>query len=194
VYNELSVIDEKGNMLEERRIAPRTKKWYRNEKDTLGHYLSSDIISFGYSTLMSRNYDIYINDYGKKDLMGTEGDFFLQIATKHPIYGISEPLSYYRKHSHNTSGNLTTSVQHFEFLVNQYIKTGQVDALSITRIKILITMMKCFANLQKRQRKSFFHTVAYCFHLSVRQTFLIGSRALRYRMIQPAFYSFFSKR
>lgn len=35
VYNELSIIDETGKIREERRIAPRTKKWYKNETETI---------------------------------------------------------------------------------------------------------------------------------------------------------------
>jgi hypothetical protein len=122
VYNELSLIDENNTIKEKRWLAPRTHKRYKNETDTLGHYISSDMICFGFSTLMSRNY-IYINNYGKKDLMGTEGDFFLQIATKHHIYGIQTPLSAYRRHSHNTSSDLTVSISHFEFLMEKYIET-----------------------------------------------------------------------
>jgi hypothetical protein len=105
--------------------------------------------------------------------MGTEGDFFLQIATKYPIYGISKPLSYYRKHSQNTSGNLANSIQHFEFLVEHCIKTGQVDSLSTTKGRILIAMMKSMENLQHKKRKTLFHNVFHCFQLSFPQTIII---------------------
>ncbi|MDR0282627.1 MAG: hypothetical protein LBI53_04985 [Candidatus Peribacteria bacterium] len=177
-----------GNILEKRRLAPRTKKWYKNETNTIGNFLSSDIICYGYSTLMSKKYDIYIHNYGKIDLMGTETDYFLQIAENHAIYGIQKPLSSYRKHGNNTSKDLTTSISHFEFLVEKYIKMGKVNKSPIIKVKILIAMMKSIANISNKKRKCAIKNIVYCLQLSIIQTFIMGFRSLWYRILKPAFY------
>ena len=188
VYNELSLIDAEGNFLEKRRLAPRTKKWYKNETITIGNFFSSDMICYGYSTLMSRKYNICIHNYDKSDLMGTEVDYLLQIAENHAMYGIQKPLSSYRKHTNNTSKNLTTSISHFEFLVEKYIAMGKVDKPSITKVKILIAMMKSVANIANKKRKNAIKNIIYCCQLSIPQTCIMGFRSLRYRMLKPTFY------
>ena len=91
-----------------------------------------------------------IRDFDRSDLMGSESDFWMQIGSVHPIYGISEPLTYYRRHAQNTSKNLTKSISHFEFLIQKYREYQYINALDFRKMEIIVSMMRAFVDLQNR--------------------------------------------
>ncbi len=91
-----------------------------------------------------------IRDFDRSDLMGSESDFWMQIGSIYPIYGISEPLTYYRRHTQNTSKNLNKSISHFEFLIREYQKHNFIDALIFKKMEIIVSMMRAFAEVQNR--------------------------------------------
>lgn len=190
VYNELSIIDETGKIREERRIAPRTKKWYKNETDTIWKLISSGMVCFSYSTLMSRKFEwIRIHNRWNQTLLWSESDFYLQIADKHNIYGIEQPLTLYRKHWKNTSKDLNITIKHFEFFVQKYFSEGLIEKKEYKKIQILISMMKSFNNINNKEYKIFFKNFINCFRLSPILTLTMWFNSLYYRGIKQYIFN-----
>jgi glycosyltransferase involved in cell wall biosynthesis len=186
VYNELSIIDDVWDILEHRFIWPRTRKWYKNETNTIGRFLTSDMVCFSYSTLMVKRYDgICIRDLGRDDLMGSETDFWLQIASRSPIYGIEEPLTFYRKHSWNTSKDLSISIGHYEYLVNYYYEQEYISGSDMRKLQILIAMMRIFDALHKGKFLDTINLFVSCLRISLVQTLISWFVAIYYRLLKP---------
>jgi glycosyltransferase involved in cell wall biosynthesis len=186
VYNELSIIDETGKIREKRRIAPRTKKWYKNETETIWKLIANDLVCFSYSTLMSKKFKwLKIHNRWNDTLLWSESDFWLQIAKKHNIYGIEKPLTLYRKHGSNTSKDLNITIENFEFFIQQYVAEGEIKQEEYKKIQILIAMMKSFNNIKNKEYKKIFDNVIVCFKLSRKDTIYMWIDSLYYRFIKP---------
>lgn len=188
VYNDLSIINSTWDVIEENRINSRTRKRYKNETDSIWKLLSNDMVCFSYSTLMSRKFDgVIIHNRWKKDLLWSESDYRLQIASKHNIYGIEKSLTLYRKHSNNSSKHLDISIEHFTFLVKNYLSDWYISEQEYNKISILIGLMKFFYSLQnKRIKKAIFYFMG-CFSISFISTIIIWYNSLYYRLIKPYF-------
>ncbi len=194
VYNELSTIDEQSNILERYFLWPRTRKWYKNETDTIWNFLTSDMVCFSYSTLMVKRYDgMKVSDLWFPGLMWSESDFWLQIASRSNIYGIAEPLTLYRKHQNNTSKSLDASISHFEYMITQYSSDGYINKKEYAKMQILILMMKSFGFLQHKEYSTMFHVCLACFQISLVDTIIIGAQSLYYRLIKPYVFSLLYK-
>jgi len=192
VYNEFSIINEKSETIEKRWIAPRTRKRYKNETDTIWDLIASDVVCFWYSTLMSRKFKwIKIHNWWNKQLMWSESDFWLQIANRCNIYGIEDSLTSYRKHSNNTSRNLDSTIKDFEFFVEKYYDDWLIDRENFKKIHILIYMMKCFNDLSKRRFSKFLIHFRVCLNTSLMETIKLLYRSIYYRMIKPYIYKIF---
>lgn len=191
VYNELSIINKKWDIIEEKWIAPRTKKWYKNQTNNAWKILASDVVCFSYSTLMSRKFDwIKIHNRGNKTFLGSEWDFLLQIAKKHNLYGIQEPLTLYRKHGNNNSKDLNITIKNFEFFVENYFSDWLIQEKEHKKIKILINMMKAFNSIKSKEYKNFFNNIISCFKLSPKNTISMRMDSLYYRCIKPLIFRF----
>ena len=191
VYNELSIIDDKWVITEDKWIAPRTRKWYKNETDTIWNLIASDMVCFSYSTLMSRKFDwINIHNRWNQSLLGSESDFWLQIARKHNLYWIEVPLTLYRKHSSNTSKDLSLTIKHFDFFVQNYFSDGLITHKEYTNIQILIYMMKAFDSLLNHKYRLFITNVIHCFELSFFDTIRIWLTSVYYRLLKPYVFYF----
>lgn len=189
VYNELSIIDKEWNIIENKWIAPRTRKRYKDETDTAWKILASDVVCFSWSTLMSRKFEwIHIHNRGNKNFLGSESDFLLQIAKKHNLYGIQEPLTLYRKHGNNNSKDLNITIKNFEFFIQNYFSDGLIQEKEHKKIQILIHMMKAFNNIKTKQYKAFFKNILYCFRSSPKHTIHIWCNSIYYRVIKPLIF------
>lgn len=194
VYNELSIIDDEWKILEKQFLWSRTRKWYKNETNTIWKLLASDIVCFSYSTLMVKRFNgMKINDFWKKDLMWSESDFWLQITKESNIYGIEESLTLYRKHANNTSKDANVSIGHFEFLVNVYFDRGYISTIDYRKVQVLISMMRCFVYLWQTQYLKSFYYFFHCFNLSFFDTLIVWLNSAYYRMIKPCLFKVFYK-
>lgn len=190
VYNDISIIDKNWSVVEKNRISSRTRKRYKNETDTIWKLLSQDMICFSYSTLMSRNFDwLVIRNWGNKELLWSETDFWLQIAKKHNLYGIEKDLTYYRKHWNNSSSNLDTTIKHFTFLIDIYLRDWQINHKDYKKIKILIYLMLSFNAIKQYKHKEFFMNIINAFNISLIKTLHIWLNSLYYRFIKPLFFN-----
>jgi glycosyltransferase involved in cell wall biosynthesis len=188
IYNDLSIINSTWDIIEENRINSRTRKRYKNETDSIGKLLLSDMICFSYSTLMSRKFDhITIHNRWKKDLLWSESDYRLQIANQYNIYGIEKPLTLYRKHWSNNSKDLDITIEHFRFLVKNYFSDWYIDELEYKKISILIGLMKFFHSLQNKKIKKAVLYFIDCLTISVIDTIVIWYNSFYYRLIKPYF-------
>lgn len=109
VYNELTTIDEKWKIINERELKMASnniwKKWKINYEK-----LISQIYYMSRSTLMIRSemlnkYKIHSKDLWYKTIL-SDVYFFNQIAHNEDIYWIEEPLIYYRIHRDSMTKNM----------------------------------------------------------------------------------------
>jgi hypothetical protein len=194
VYNELSIIDEFDTIREKKFIWPRTHKWYKNETDTIGNFLTSDMVCFSYSTLMVRKYEwMKVSDLWFPWLMWSESDLWLQIASKSNIYGIEEPLTLYRKHQGNASKNPDTSISHFEYFVKKYFSQKYLTDSEYQKMRILILLMRIFVALGQWRYREIFMNIFLSMKISIIQTFIIVFQSFYYRFMKPLFFRIFDR-
>jgi len=109
VYNDLSFVDSKNQIILQSFFA------YRRISFTQNNVISSDDFIMmpagpiaSWSTGMVRRdmitrYPI-VARWEDKRYSISDYDFYFQVATRHPVFGIQEPLTFYRRHGGNLSG------------------------------------------------------------------------------------------
>ncbi len=123
VYNEFTTVDEKWNIIEKGELKNHTKdfckKWKINYTD-----LISNIYYMSRSTLMVRS-DIlkkytFIPIFLSDRTIISDIYFFNQVAHNEDIYGVEEPLVYYRIQENSVSKNINGSIKYFLELIEYY--------------------------------------------------------------------------
>lgn len=191
VYNELSIINSKNEIIEKNRIKPRTRKRFKNETDTIWNLLLHDLVCFSYSTLMSRAFPwMKINDRWNKELLWSESDFRLQISRKHNLYGIEDALTLYRKHWNNTSSNLDFTIGHYYYLISNYFTAWIINKQDFDKLTILVNLMRMYSSAQQLKIKESFMYLRECIKISFIETTILWGKSFYYRLLRPSVLKF----
>ena len=133
VYSDLSFIDKNNDIILRSFFDYRNIRFYQNEIIRIDDFvrakawpiasrstgmIKKDILEIiSISSLQPENKTYSVSDY----------DFYFQIATKYPVYGIDTPLTQYRRHAANLSGSDWGTSHDLEILIKHYYNNSIIS-------------------------------------------------------------------
>lgn len=171
VYSDLSFIDKHNTILLESFFAYRNIIIYQNTKIPVdafilagagpiaswstGMFRKSILSQYVITSLNPENKTYSVSDY----------DIYFQIATTHPVYGITDPLTQYRRHSNNLSGASGGTSSDLALLIEHYYAQGKIDKnlynKKMSRISIVYAIFDLEHQAYKKARSHRAQSVSY---------------------------------
>ena len=158
VYSDLSFIDKDNTVILQSFFNWRRIPYYHNTTITTDQFVWAGAWPIASrSTAMVRkamiqHYPIRSLVPENKTYSVADYDLYFQIATQHPIYGITQPLTQYRRHAHNLSGASGWTSGDLEILVRYYHDQWLIDNNTYTQKMSRLSIVYAIFAIEHRDR------------------------------------------
>lgn len=138
VYSDLDFINKQWKTLISKYLRHRKIPLFQNKtipsdifiKQTTGPITTRSTCMIESSILSTCQVRSLEND--KKNYQVSDYDFYFQVATQYPVYGIAEPLTKYRRHENNLSWSNGGTSEDLDKLITYYHQNKLIDEATYT--------------------------------------------------------------
>lgn len=165
VYSDMNFINADWKVTLEKRIQSNGTWFYQNEIIPVESYINTkNSLIISYSTVAIRKDALYsfspIEAFTQSKMYSvSDYDLFFRIATRYPVYGISDALTLYRRHTWNASSGYNTLFQDLHILLETYSKRWFIPEKVYKKKVSWILIMQSIVALSKWEKML---ALSYC--------------------------------
>lgn len=165
VYSDMNFINADWKVTLEKRIQSNGTRFYQNEIIPVESYINTkNSLIISYSTVAIRKDVLYsfspIEAFTQSKMYSvSDYDLFFRIATRYPVYGISDALTLYRRHTWNASSGYNTLFQDLHILLDTYSKRWFIPEKVYKKKVSWILIMQSIVALSKWEKML---ALSYC--------------------------------
>lgn len=169
VYNELDFINSKWETLIQNYLHYRKIPFFQNtiiNTETFIQQTTWPIVCRSTGMIQRSvlsNCKVRSVDERKKSYQVSDYDFYFQIATNYHVYGIQEPLTYYRRHENNLSWSNGWTSEDLEKLIYYYYKNKIISEDIYNKKMSWVQIVYSFFALERGEKKEWFRSFKQSF-------------------------------